>query len=87
MHTPSETARQMVAPGKGILAMDESNATCNKRFASLGIEQSFELRRRYRQLLITTPGLSKFASGAILYDETLRQTTDDGTPFPKVLEG
>ncbi len=81
-----ETARTMVRPGKGILAMDESNATCNKRFVALGIEPTEEQRRRYRQLLITTPGLAEFVAGAILYDETLRQCTDEGVPFPRVLE-
>jgi fructose-bisphosphate aldolase class I len=85
MKGPATTAQEMVAPGKGILAMDESTATCNKRFAALGIEESEEQRRRYRQLLVTTPGLSEFISGAILYDETIRQSTDDGRPFPQVL--
>ncbi len=81
-----ETARTMVAPGKGILAMDESNGTCNRRFAALGIDQTEEQRRRYRQLLVTTPGLGEHVAGAILYDETIRQTTDDGTPMPRALE-
>ncbi len=80
-----ETARRMVTPGRGILAMDESNGTCNRRFAALGIDQTEEQRRRYRQLLVTTPGLGEYISAAILYDETIRQTTDDGTPMPQVL--
>lgn len=81
----AETARQLVGAGKGLLAMDESNGTCNKRFAALGIEQTEEKRRAYRELLITTPGLSDSVSGVILYDETIRQKTTDGTPFLVVL--
>ncbi len=80
-----DTARRMVAPATGILAMDESTGTCNRRFAEYGIPATAEQRRRYRQLLITTPGLADFISGAILYDETIRQHTDDGVPFPRVL--
>ena len=79
------TARAMVAPGKGILAMDESNGTCNGRFAKLGISISEENRRNYRELILTTPGLSKYISGAILYDETIRQSTQEGVPFVKVM--
>ncbi|MFY9329095.1 MAG: class I fructose-bisphosphate aldolase [Georgfuchsia sp.] len=80
-----ETARTMVAADKGLLAMDESNPTCNKRFASLGIPQTVEARRAYRELIVTTPGLGESICGAILYDETIRQQKKDGTPFVKVL--
>jgi fructose-bisphosphate aldolase class I len=78
-------ARVLVSPGKGILAADESHPTITKRFAALGIENTEENRRRYRQMLFTTPGLSDFISGGILFDETLRQKTDDGTPFAELL--
>lgn len=80
-----ETARALVSTGKGLLAMDESNPTCNKRFAKLGIPQTEEARRAYRELIVTTPGLSQFISGAILYDETVRQKKIDGTPFIKAI--
>jgi fructose-bisphosphate aldolase, class I len=80
-----DTAKAMIADDKGILAMDESNATCNKRFAKLGIPQDVETRRAYRELLITTPGLSESISAAILCDETIRQQKNDGTSFIKVL--
>lgn len=80
-----ETARHLLSNGKGILAMDESNSTCNKRFAAAEIPQTEETRRDYRELIITTHGLSDFISGAILYDETIRQRTKDGTPFPIVV--
>ena len=79
------TARLMVDNHKGILAMDESLPTCNKRFAKLKIPQTVEARRAYREMLVTTPGLSDFISGAILFDETIRQNTKDGTPIIKVL--
>jgi fructose-bisphosphate aldolase class I len=79
------TARKLVADDKGLLAMDESNPTCNKRFAKLGIPQTVEARRAYRELIVTTPGLGESISGAILYDETIRQLTKDKTPFVKVL--
>jgi fructose-bisphosphate aldolase class I len=75
----------MVANGKGLLAIDESTGTCNKRFAKLGIAQTAEAHRQYRQLIIETPGLNESISGAILYDETIRQLKDDGTPFTKAL--
>ena len=78
-------ARQMVAPGKGILAADESNPTIQKRFDSINTESTEESRRAYRQLLLTTPGASEFISGVILFDETLRQATDQGIPFPRLL--
>ena len=77
--------KALVAGDKGLLAMDESNPTCNKRFAKLGIPQTVEARRAYRELIVTTPGLGEFISGAILYDETIRQQRKDGTPFVKVL--
>ncbi len=81
----AETALAMVAPGKGIIAIDESNATIAKRFAGVGIENSEEQRRAYRELLLTTPGLGDYISGAILFDETLRQSTRDGKPFTQVM--
>jgi fructose-bisphosphate aldolase class I len=80
-----DTAKMLVASNKGLLAMDESNPTCNKRFAKLGIPQTEEYRRAYRELIITTPDLGEFISGAILYDETIRQQKKDGTPFVQVL--
>ena len=80
-----ETARTLVADDKGLLAMDESNPTCNKRFAKLGIPQTEEARRAYRELIVTTPGLGEFISGVILYNETIRQSRKDGTRFVKVL--
>jgi len=79
------TASLMVATGKGLLAVDESNPTCNNRFAAAGIPQTEEARRRYRELIVTTPGLGEFISGVILYDETIRQSRKDGTPFLKVI--
>jgi len=80
-----DTAHKMVANDKGLLAMDESNPTCNKRFAKQGIPQNVETRRAYRELIVTTPHLGECISGAILYDETIRQHKKDGTPFIKVL--
>jgi fructose-bisphosphate aldolase class I len=79
------TAGAIVAEDKGLLAMDESNPTCNKRFARLGIPQTEEARRAYRELILTTPGLGECISGVILYDETIRQQKKDGTPFIKVI--
>ena len=81
----ADTAKKMVADNKGLLAMDESNPTCNQRFARLGIPQTEEFRRAYRELIITTPGLDECISGVILYDETIRQQKKDGTPFLKVI--
>jgi fructose-bisphosphate aldolase class I len=81
----TDTAKALVADDKGLLAMDESNPTCNKRFAKLDIPQTVEARRAYRELIITAPGLGESISGVILYDETIRQRTKDGTPFLKVL--
>ena len=80
------TARALVAPGKGILAADESDGTIKKRFDSIGVESTEEMRRAYRDLLFTTEGAEEYISGVILYDETLRQSAADGTPFPKLLE-
>jgi len=79
------TAKALVAADKGLMAMDESNPTCHKRFAKLGIPQTEEARRAYRELIVTAPGLGESISGAILYDETIRQKKKDGTPFTKVL--
>ena len=76
-----ETARSLVAGDKGLLAMDESTPTCNARFAKLGIPQTEEARRTYREWIVRTPGLAECISGAILYDETIRQRTSDGAPF------
>ena len=81
-----ETAQALVAPGKGILAADESSGTIKKRFDSIGVESTEENRRAYRDLLFTTEGAEDFVSGVILYDETIRQSSADGTPFPKLLE-
>jgi fructose-bisphosphate aldolase, class I len=81
----STTARAMVAPGKGILAADESTGTIDKRFKSIGIENTEENRRAYRDMLFSTRGLGDHISGVILYDETLRQKGSNGTPFPEFL--
>ena len=80
-----DTAKKLMAGDKGLLAMDESNPTCNKRFAKLGIPQTEEFRRAYRELIVGTPGLGESISGAILYDETIRQRKKDGTPFAKAV--
>jgi fructose-bisphosphate aldolase class I len=79
------TAQMMVAPGKGILAADESSGTIEKRFRSIAVESTEENRRAYRELLFTTDGLGEYISGVILFDETIRQRTADGTPFTEVL--
>jgi len=84
-HERIDTARAMVAGDKGLLAMDESNPTCNKRFVRLGIPQTVEARRTYRELIFTTPGLGECISGVILYDETICQQKKDGTPFIKAI--
>jgi fructose-bisphosphate aldolase class I len=84
-HELAATVQAMMQAGKGLLAMDESNSTCNKRFAKLGIPQTKEARRAWRELILTTPGLGEFISGAILYDETIRQAKHDGTSFIKVM--
>ena len=78
-------AQAMVAPGKGIIAIDESSGTIKKRFDAVGIDNSEENRRAYRELLLTAPGLADHISGAILYDETLRQSTRAGKPFTEVM--
>jgi fructose-bisphosphate aldolase, class I len=80
-------ARALVADDKGLLAMDESTPTCNGRFAALGIPQTEETRRAYREMIVTTPGLGECISGAILYDETIRQRKKDGTPFAQAITG
>jgi len=85
-HSLEETARALVAPGKGILAADESDGTIKKRFDSIGVESTEETRRTYRDLLFTTEGAADHISGVILYDETIRQSSPNGTPFPKLLE-
>jgi fructose-bisphosphate aldolase, class I len=81
----SRTAAAMVATGRGILAADESSGTCEKRFKSVGVDCTEENRRAYRGLLFTTPGVEQFISGVILYDETIRQKTNDGVPFAEYL--
>lgn len=78
-------AAKMVAPGRGILAADESTGTIKKRFDGIGVESTEPNRRAYRQLLFTTQAAAEHVSGVILYDETLRQATDDGVPFAKLL--
>ena len=80
-------AQAMVAPGKGILAADESNPTIKKRFDLINTESTEESRRTYREMLFTSPGIADYISGVILYDETIRQKTADGVPFPKLLSG
>ena len=79
-------AKALVAPGKGILAADESDGTIKKRFDSIGVESTEDNRRSYRDMLFTTEGAAEYVSGVILYDETIRQSGADGTPFPKLLE-
>jgi len=78
-----DIAKKLVS--KGILAIDESTGTCKKRFDSIGVESTEENRRAYRSMLVTAPDLEKYVSGVILFDETVRQKTDDGTPIPKAL--
>ena len=80
-----DTATALVAGDKGLLAIDESTPTCNKRFAKLGIPETVEARRAYREMIVTTPGLNECISGVILYDETIRQRTQAGKPFLEVL--
>src|SRR6184192_2899818 len=81
-----EIAKALVAEGKGILAADESSGTIKKRFDSIGVESTEDNRRAYRELLFTTEGAEEYISGVILFDETIRQSSADGTPFQKVLE-
>ncbi len=83
--TLNDTIQRLFAGGKGLLAMDESNGTCNKRFAAAGVPQTVEMRRKYRELIVTTPGLNESIGGAILYDETIRQQTKDGMPMADAL--
>src|SRR5215470_13547524 len=85
MNDLHETAKALVAEGKGILAADESSGTIAKRFAAIGVESTEESRHAYRDLLFTTPGAEEFISGVILYDETIHQRSADGTPFPGLL--
>ncbi len=82
-----KVAQQMVMPGKGILAADESSGTIEKRFTKIGLPSTEENRRAYREMIITTPGLGEHISGIILYDETIRQSASDGRTFVSVLEG
>ena len=84
-HELHDTARAIVADHRGILAADESTGTIKKRFDAVGIESTEENRRLYRQLLFTAPGMEDAIGGVILYDETIRQSADDGTPFPELL--
>jgi fructose-bisphosphate aldolase class I len=86
MHELHETAKALVAEGKGILAADESDGTIKKRFDSIQVESTEENRRAYRELLFATDGVEEFISGVILFDETIRQSAADGTPFPQLLE-
>ena len=84
-NTLAEIAQAMVAPGKGILAADESTGTIGNRFKSINVENTEENRRAYRDLLFTTQGIGDAISGVILYDETLRQKSADGTSFVDLL--
>lgn len=77
--------KTVASPGRGILAMDESNATCGKRLASIGLENTEANRQAYRTLLISAPGLGQYVSGAILFEETLYQSTTDGKKMVDVL--
>jgi fructose-bisphosphate aldolase class I len=86
MNDLNEIARTLVAPGKGILAADESTSTIKKRFDAIGVENTEQNRRAYRELLFRTPGASDYISGVILYDETIRQKAEDGTPLVKLLQ-
>lgn len=85
MQDVADIARALVAPGKGILAADESTSTIKKRFDAIGVENTEANRRAYREMLFRTPGISQFISGVILYDETIRQKAADGTPLVKIL--
>jgi fructose-bisphosphate aldolase class I len=86
MHDPRECAKLLVAPGKGILAADESASTADKRLSSQGIEANEEMRRQYRELFLGTPGIEEYLGGVILFEETLSQNADDGTPLVKLLQ-
>src|SRR6266480_2036758 len=85
-HDLAATAKTLVAPGRGILAADESTATIGKRFKGINVENTEDARRAYRELLLTAKGAGQYVSGAILYDETLRQKTASGVPFPAAME-
>jgi fructose-bisphosphate aldolase class I len=85
LNTMLETVRALTAPGKGILAADESHGTIGRRFTAIGVDNTPENRRQYRQLLFQTPDIAGILSGVILFDETVRQRADDGTPFPALL--
>jgi fructose-bisphosphate aldolase class I len=85
--TLKSVANAIVAPQKGVLAADESNPTIKKRFDSIKLESTEENRRRYREILFTADGIERTVGGVILFDETLRQSTHDGIPFPKLLSG
>ncbi len=80
-----DTIQQLFANNKGLLAMDESTSTCNKRFAAVGIPQTVEMRRKYRELIVATPDLNESIGGAILFDETIRQKTKEGIPMAEAL--
>src|SRR4051812_38681004 len=84
-HVLRETTAALMVDAKGLLAMDESNPTADKRFAALGIPQTPEMRRAYRDMIVGAPGLAGAISGAILYDETIRSTTLAGAPFAQAL--
>jgi fructose-bisphosphate aldolase class I len=84
--TLDATARSLLSGDRGLLAMDESTPTCDRRFAALGIAQTAEMRRAYRDMIVTTPGLGESIGGAILYDETIRQRTSAGIPFATALQ-
>ena len=79
------TIKDIAISGRGILAADESTPTCKKRFDSIGVESTEENRQAYRDMLFTAPGIEKYISGVILFDETIRQSGLDGTPFPQLL--
>jgi fructose-bisphosphate aldolase class I len=86
IHDLETTAREIVAPGKGILAADESDGTIKKRFDSIDVDSTEDNRRTYREMLFTTPGIGDYISGVILFDETIRQSSSDDTPFPELLQ-
>src|SRR4051812_23814146 len=82
----NEVANQMLAPGKGILAADESTSTAGKRFEKIGIENTEDNRRAYREMFFTAPNIGEYISGVIMYDETFRQSTDEGKSFVSLLQ-
>lgn len=84
-HALNDIVRKLLAPGKGILAADESMGTCDKRFDKYGVPQTSDMRRAWRELLFTTSGIEKGLSGVILFDETIRQNARNGTPFAELL--